>query len=168
MQSATGGKVNSMDASVYDLGIDWITPYNSTQHSIGLIFIRCADVDPRNKGKCWNQHVIAIIAGPKAPETIDPIMRLIASDFLRLQNGMQVTEAWPGENGVTHSRTFVHLVFLGVVMADTPARAKVCNGNGQNSYVGACTWCVFQGSSEGGTIRFLGYREPVRQTFVAW
>lgn len=40
---------------------------------------------------------------------------------------------------LAHARRFVHRAFLGVVLADTPARATVANGIGQTSYVGGCT-----------------------------
>lgn len=167
------------DSSVYDIGIDWIAPYNSTQHTIGLVFLRCADVNPRDKGKSWNQHVIGIIPGPKMPENLNPYMQVIVDELLRLcEEGMLVTENWEEESVSDdgagyrkHTRTFTHRVFLGVILCDTPARAKVCNGNGQNSYSGSCTWCLFQGYGEknagsGRTVRFYGYLEPIVHTMV--
>ncbi|GIM12301.1 hypothetical protein Vretimale_15674 [Volvox reticuliferus] len=285
LQQYNSGIALSPDSSIYDIGIDWITPYNSTQHSVGVIFLRCADVNPRDKGKRWNQHVIGIIPGPKMPENLSPYMELIVQDLLRLcRQGMVVTEAataaaavvtgdagaqmaagvaaatvagtdpggppfavatgdpaaaaavaaaqgvparrrrrdgpggdvaaitagagmvppmqvagdgaapahmpaagvvmqvpavgagtapvmvqgaGSGTTGTGAGRTFLHRVFLGVVLCDTPARCKVCNGNGQNSYSGACTWCLFQGSlrantGRGATVRYYGYVRPVR------
>ncbi|GFR53095.1 hypothetical protein Agub_g15806, partial [Astrephomene gubernaculifera] len=76
-RSYKDGVIFQHDSSIYDIGIDWITPYNSTQHSVGIVFIRCADVNPRDKGKSWNQHVIAIIPGPRIPSTLNPYMKII-------------------------------------------------------------------------------------------
>ncbi|EFJ44542.1 hypothetical protein VOLCADRAFT_95128 [Volvox carteri f. nagariensis] len=201
LKSYAGGIALHPDSSIYDISIDWIAPYNSTQHSIGILFIRCADMDPHNKGKIWNQRVIAIIPGPRMPSVLHPYLQPIVDDLLRLaSDGMRVSPAAapanpeaaegaaaggaggtavggmadgqaPADGDLRGTWPFQHRVFLGQVLADTPARAKVACGNGQNSRVGSCMWCLFEAHMEanvgcGATVRFRGYTQAVSQHFV--
>ncbi|EFJ39535.1 hypothetical protein VOLCADRAFT_100848 [Volvox carteri f. nagariensis] len=205
LKSYAGGIALHPDSSIYDIGIDWIAPYNSTQHSIGILFICCADMDPHNKGKIWNQGVIAIIPGPRMPSVLHPYLQPIVDDLLRLaSDGMRVSPAAapanpeaaegaaaggaggtavggmadgqaPADGDLRGTRPFQHRVFLGQVLADTPARAKVACGNGQNSRVSSCMWCLFEAHMEanvghGATVRFRGYMytQAVSQHFVKW
>lgn len=69
------------DNSLWDFGIDWLAPYISTQHSMGILFVRCADVSARDKGKKWNQHVIAIIPGPRQPDVLAPYLTALIDEL---------------------------------------------------------------------------------------
>ncbi|EFJ48375.1 hypothetical protein VOLCADRAFT_104765 [Volvox carteri f. nagariensis] len=88
LKSYAGGIALHPDSSIYDIGIDWIAPYNSTQHSIGILFIRCADMDPHNKGKIWNQGVIAIIPGPRMPSVLCGRLSIEVSTIAGLITGV--------------------------------------------------------------------------------
>ena len=45
------------EASGYDLLLDWVQPYKSMVHSMGVIGIRCTDIPARDRGKAWNVKV---------------------------------------------------------------------------------------------------------------
>ena len=55
--------VDSEDMSGYELMADWLEPYKSVAYSVGVIGIRCADIEPRNKvSDCSQQMVVTGIA----------------------------------------------------------------------------------------------------------
>lgn len=88
----TDNAVHDKDNSLWDIGIDWLSTYNSTQHTMGIVFIRCADISPRDKGKEWNQKVVAIIPGPKQPEVLLPYLSPMLSELETLASeGIKVS-----------------------------------------------------------------------------
>ncbi|GMH35009.1 hypothetical protein BSKO_02870 [Bryopsis sp. KO-2023] len=162
------GEFDGANNSIYDVLIDWTQPFDSVHHSTGIVGLRCADVDECHKGKDAFTRVVAIIPGPREPESIAPILRRICSkfaEFVEKDGGIQVTEhVQEYENGhqVVKTRTFNHRAFLTGVFADSVARQKISLWNGQNAYV-ACGWCKFEGApyqtNKKTTIYYKGYKE---------
>lgn len=129
--------------SFYDIGIDWVAPYNSTTYTIGIVFLRCVDVSNGDQCKSWNTVVIGIIPGPNQPERLSPYLEPLVAELERLGlHGMTVTETYTDADGNKQSQTFRHRVFLRCVLCDTPARSKVGAHVGHGSKYGACPWAV--------------------------
>lgn len=42
-------QVDDPDTSGYELMVDWLEPFKSVAYSVGVVGVRCADIDPRNK-----------------------------------------------------------------------------------------------------------------------
>lgn len=161
-----------IDNAHYDIGIDWVNPYNSSAYTIGIIFVRCRSVKPRNTGKAWASAVVGIIPGPRSPGILSPYLQLLVDELLLLQDkGMSVTVTDPASG---EARTFVHRAFLSAVLADTPARIKCGNHRGHASRCGACSWCRMEGvllanptsneeQRQTSTVRHKGYSAAVEQ-----
>ena len=180
------------ESSAYNQLFDFVEPFKGTKWSTGVLGIRCIDVDTRNRSKAHNVAILAVIPGPRNPAVIAPYMLRTLEAFRGLlDTGMQVRQESkqpipnPSPGTVTAARqaatqpvdecqrTVVlntHRPFLLGVLADTPARQKCANHPGVNSYLGACSYCIYQGGyvrndkNTGGAIRFLGYIQPVPQS----
>ncbi|EFJ51490.1 hypothetical protein VOLCADRAFT_87564 [Volvox carteri f. nagariensis] len=159
-----GDAVYSPHNSFYDIGVDWVQPYKSAKYSMGIMFIRCADIKEENKSKNWNCAVIGIIPGPKKPSNLGPHLSRVIDDLDRLSRiPMTVDEVYYGPDGSLICNTISHHAFLGSVMADGPARTDLGCYRGHNSIHGACPWCTFEGATapESSTARFKGYAKGV-------
>jgi hypothetical protein len=159
-----GDAVYSPHNSFYDIGIDWVQPYKSAKYSMGIVFIRCADIKEENKSKNWNCAIVGIIPGPKKPSNLGPHLSKLIYDFDRLSKvPMTVDEVYYGPDGSLVHSTIHHFAFLGAVMADGPARTDLGCYRGHNSIHGACPWCIFEGATapESSTVRFRGYYKGV-------
>jgi hypothetical protein len=55
--------------------IDYVQPYNSTQHSTGVIGIMYDDLDDRNKGKLAYMRPIILLPGPRKVTRVAPYIR---------------------------------------------------------------------------------------------
>lgn len=44
-----GFDVDCPDTSPWELLLDWLEPYKSATYSVGVVGVRCADVELRNK-----------------------------------------------------------------------------------------------------------------------
>lgn len=44
-----GFDVDDPDTSPWELLMDWLEPYKSATYSVGVVGVRCADIEPRNK-----------------------------------------------------------------------------------------------------------------------
>lgn len=163
-----------------DLLLDWLQPWSSTQYSLGVLGIRIPDVEPKNVGKNYCMKPLAIIPGPKAPNTIRPYLLRTLERFktylterlevsVPIANEPSLQPAQPHEQNPHLSKVLLRPLLTGFI-ADTPARHKVMRTLGANAYLG-CSWCVFNGSlyphngvSGPGTIYYKGYYNAVPQT----
>jgi hypothetical protein len=117
-----------------------------------------------NKSKDWNCAVVGIIPGPKKPPNVRPHLENLVDDFCVLSSkGMDVDELYTDESGSLTRQRIHHRVFLGSVLADTPARADLGGYRGCNAKRGACHWCRLEGATAPGTstARFRAYLKPV-------
>jgi hypothetical protein len=117
--------------------LDWLEPFNSIAYSVGIIGIRCADIEPRNKGKAYNVMPLVIIPGPQQPKNLRPYVEKLLTELRELSfEGMTVTQA--------HDQQEVrHHAFLSGVLADTPARIKLAMWLGVAAFL-SCGWCLNQ------------------------
>jgi hypothetical protein len=156
-----------------DLLVDWLQPYSSVSHSVGIISIRCADVSPRNLGKKSSSRIVAIIPGPKMPENANSYIIGILEEFKQaLESRMTLSVKLPcsvdGQSAGVSSVS-VRPILTGF-LADSPARSKFSLWNSANAYI-ACGWCLFEGTPEKttagdkthSTIYYRGYWKGVPQ-----
>jgi hypothetical protein len=156
--------------------LDWLEPFNSIAYSVGIIGIRCADIEPRNKGKAYNVMAVVIIPGPKQPKNLRPYVEKLLTELQELSfAGMTVTQA--------HDQKEVHHhAFLSGVLADTPARIKLAMWLGVAAFL-SCGWCLNQAvnrvpDTEAGeegfesngderrTMNPMGYCKPIMQNMA--
>jgi hypothetical protein len=98
--------------------LDWAQPYNSAQHSTGVLVIRCSSLSPLDKCRDWNLQVIAIFPGPQAPKNMDGLLRTTADAFRAgaLQGGIKLeSPVHYTLNGRRHCITKVVPVLSGIL-----------------------------------------------------
>ena len=147
---------------VYELGVDWVQPFEWKTYSLGLIFIRSWNLVGCMRSKSRFFKCLGIIPGPSEPSTspdelghsFQTYVDRIVDDFKKLETGFSVTDAL--------GRTFTHIPFLAAWSADTPAGAKVKTWEGHAGVFG-CDRCAFQGIWYHGAVRWLGYFEKSAQ-----
>ena len=62
------------DIGTFEIGLDWLEPWNSVSYSVGLVIVRDCDVEDRNLGKNENWRPLAICPGKKMPKNFQPYM----------------------------------------------------------------------------------------------
>ena len=83
------------NTSSYELMLDWLEPYNSVKYSVGVMAVRCTDIELRNQAKNYNTRLVAIFRGPKQPANLQPyIYRTIHKLRDLAHKGMTVTEKY--------------------------------------------------------------------------
>lgn len=150
------------DNGLYELGLDWVQPFEWKTYSLGLIFLRSWNLHGCMRSKSRFFKCLAIIPGPSEPPTspdqkghsFQTYVDRIVDDFTRLCTGFQVTDA--------NDRSFNHIPFLVAWSADTPAGAKIKTWEGHAGVFG-CDRCSFQGIWYHGAVRWLGYFERSAQ-----
>ena len=84
------------DFSTFQIGIDWLEPWNSVAYSVGLALIRNCDAKEENLGKKGNVRTLLLIPGRKAPKNVRPYMMRSTAAAKRLaMQGILVTERYP-------------------------------------------------------------------------
>lgn len=172
----TGGLAAELRSMHVNLHFDDVQPFDKGLHSTGVLSIQALDVEARDRGKSGNVAILAVIPGPKKPSVFAPyLFRAIDELVLLSKEGMKVKHCWrersprlPG--GVEEFVCDFELYpLLWAVLADTPARIKMCRHAGVGAYIGSCPFCVFEGvyvrnvGNKGGCMRYLGFFEPVVQ-----
>lgn len=115
------------------LHLDWVQPYNSGQHSTGILGLSCSSLAEADRSKDFNLRTVAIFPGPKQPETIDGLLERTVRVFqAALTEGILLRDG---------SR---HIPILDGLSADTPASNKVSKSTGHTSYR-LCIACRFAG-----------------------
>lgn len=157
--------------SCYELLLDWVQPYNSVHHSVGVLAIKCADLDPANLGKAQFIRTVAVIPGPNQPAKIRPYLERTMKAFnLHASHAIRVEERLLVD-GKINKRDMDHRMFLTGVHADSPARQKVAEWPGQGAYL-ACGFCDWEGQPtvttnangrQNTTIYYKGYEKRQKQ-----
>lgn len=144
--------LDSRDNSAYALGWDWFEPWTWKTHSVGVVVLRCLDIEDRYQGLKINSFPIMIMAGPRQPLNLLPFQQIIAQEFYDLgphSEGMEARSADP-------DRVFTHKVILGAINGDRPALDKVAGFTGHQSFLG-CNWCVMNSTRCEGYNAAAGY-----------
>lgn len=152
----------SGSCGLWTLHLDWVQPYNRTQHSTGILGISCSSLGDAHKSRQSNIRPLAIIPGPTSPKCIDGILRRTAIAFSVLwETGLELP------NGLG-----MHYPILDALSADQPACNKVSKAMGASSYK-PCMGCKFTGyayqlppkpgKQPTKHIFFKGYSEPAIQ-----
>ena len=170
----TAGLSAKLRSTHCNLLFDEVQPFDGKgTHSTGVLAIQVIDVDARDRGKSEMVAIIAVIPGPKKPSTMAPYLSRAIDELLVLfREGFVVEHRW--EEVTTEGVTVVCAAFklhpeLVGILADTPARLKMCGHAGVGAYIGSCPFCIFEGvyirhpSGYGGTMRYIGFWEPVVQ-----
>lgn len=155
LQQATNGAVLRPTTSIYELGFDWVKVYNHRQHSVGIVGIRIADVDPITHAKWQSYHPVAIWPGPELPKDMAPYMSPLAEELATLAPdgpGMQLND------GI--QAAFTHHVVISGIYCDTQARGKVAMSMMSAAAILGCYFCWLCGIRQNDQTLFLGYSEP--------
>ena len=92
----SGSQQLHSDFSAFQIGIDWLEPWNSVAYSVGLALIRNCDAKEENLGKKGNVRTLLLIPGRKAPKNVRPYMIRSTNAANRLaMEGITVTERYP-------------------------------------------------------------------------
>ena len=92
----SGSQQLHSDFSAFQIGIDWLEPWNSVAYSVGLALIRNCDGKEENLGKKGNVRTLLLIPGRKAPKNVRPYMiRSTAAANRLAMEGIRVTERYP-------------------------------------------------------------------------
>jgi len=154
LNERTVGLAAHDNTSLYGLGCDWVKIFNFKDYSIGIVGLRCEDMEAAYMGKQEFHMPVMIISGPDLPRSVDGYFEVIGLELEKLwKEGMVVTPAGDG-------RSFTHHVLLGSITADFPARAKIGNFAGSASAYLACHNCTFCGTRQNNRMLFLGYTGP--------
>ena len=154
LNERTAGLAAQENTSLYGLGCDWVKIFNSKDYSIGIVGLRCEDMEAAYMGKEEFHVPVMIISGPDLPRSVDGYFEVIGLELEKLwKEGMLVTPAGGG-------RAFTHRVLLGSITADFPARAKIGNFAGSPPAYLACHFCTFCGTRQENRTLFLGYTRP--------
>lgn len=143
---------------MYVLGVDWFEPFDYKTHSTGVVFLKCLDFEDRFQGVATNIFPLMIIQGPKEPHNMVVYLRIVADEFKKFgpgSSGMRVLDSATNEE-------FNHIVVLGGILGDTPARQKFGGFAGHGAHLG-CPYCVMNSTPVWGhRIRYwLGFSKPV-------
>lgn len=85
--------LDPQQCAIYELGIDWIQPFNHCTHSTGVVVIRCKEQPDNLVARSVNCAVLMLLPGPREHRNMNSVFKLVAEDMARLQDsGMQV---WP-------------------------------------------------------------------------
>uniref|UniRef100_V5GTT2 Uncharacterized protein n=1 Tax=Kalmanozyma brasiliensis (strain GHG001) TaxID=1365824 RepID=V5GTT2_KALBG len=127
------------------LSIDWFTPFKgrySGWHSSGAILMRIDNI-PKNTisldRKCAGIHLVGLLPGPKEQDVkmLTPFLQLITDELKMLyRDGIRIKTA-------RHPEGRELKVKLGMIVADSPARAKVGGLLGQRFKGKGCPYCLF-------------------------
>lgn len=149
-------RMDDKTVSLYGVGFDFGQIYNHKKYSMGIIAMRCEDLPGKLISKRRFTLPLAIIPGPKEPEHLDVYFQPIIAEFKELQNGMKVEVDRDGVLQEEH-----HTPILSTLYADMPARCKLAKAMGSAAAVLGCQFCWLNGTSVGGTTRFLAYLNAV-------
>lgn len=163
----TGGALFSSSNSSYSLFVDAFQVYKNKSHSIGVVFLRCDDLDYVTRSKRQLHVPIMVIPGPHQPDVSWIYMDLIANDFAKWGpdgDGYLVTPAIKASNGcIQRGAPFRHKVLLSGIDGDTPAAQWVGQFvKSSNAYL-SCFYCKFCGDYDGTQKKMVygGYTTPV-------
>jgi hypothetical protein len=147
--SLTNGALFAFENSSYSLFVDAFQCYKNKTHSIGVVFLRCDDLDYVTRSKRSLHVPIMVIPGPTQPDASWIYMDLIANDFAKWGpdgEGHLVIPAVQASNGcIQRGAPFRHKVLLSGIDGDTPAAQWVGQFvKSSNSYL-SCFYCKFCG-----------------------
>ena len=90
------------DIGTYEIGLDWLEPWNSVNYSTGLVIIRDCDVEARNLGKNNNWRPLLLAIGPNLQKNFQPyMMRTSATAKVLAMTGVTIHELTPTNLGPT-------------------------------------------------------------------
>jgi len=123
------------DSSAYHVLLDWVQPYNSVQHSTGVLAIQCTDTPSEHLGKVFNRRIIAVTPGKlKCGRSMLLRTLTVMKSLATGDKTLQVTEQYRNGHGDLVRREFNHIPYLTGFKADSPARwvmytinKQVCN-----------------------------------------
>ncbi|KAE8228469.1 hypothetical protein CF326_g6598 [Tilletia indica] len=122
------------------LGLDWFTPYhssNTASYTIGVLSIRIDNLPPLKRYRPEHMHVVAILPGPRQTSTngLEAAFRPLIEELRQLYDGVLME---------VHGYPIQRLVRarLTMVLGDTPARAKMAGFPSHSQNDQWCGWCT--------------------------
>ena len=138
------------------LNVDWFTPYERSQYSVGVIYLTVLNLPRSMRYKLENVLVIGCIPGPKEPKHhINTYLTFMVYELEELWSGIHVTI--PG----TYITTIVRAALICMV-CDVPACRKVCGFTGFQAKLG-CSKCLklFPSESFGDKLDYSGFNRSL-------
>ena len=139
------------------LNVDWFTPYEHTQYSVGVIYLIVANLPRSERYKLENVLVVGCIPGPKEPKhSINTYLSFMVDELEVLWDaGIQVSVN-------TNPTPITIRAALVAVVCDIPACRKVCGFTGFQAKLG-CSKClkIFPSGSFGEKLDYSGFDRSV-------
>lgn len=151
---------------VYSLHFDWVqvTRIGKKPYSVGLIVLRCDDVEESKLNTDPWAMPLMVIPGPDEPRCMDIHWEIIRSQFYDYSEGDQEMNVSYREDGILHE--FVHKPFLVRVCCDAMARHKImCSRPAASLHT--CPWCWVE-SSPSERSKVFGYAKPIQHQVFNW
>lgn len=145
------GFMDREEVGLWEIGYDWVEPYNSCKYSTGIVTLQCASLNEEDRHKAFNCKVVALIPGPQIPGNLEPYLQRTLNVFKECGWEAKASAKLPN-----------HMPFLSGVAADTPARCKWSHEMGVGAYRG-CGTCLFTGTRSGNCMCYKGFLDPALQ-----
>ena len=117
------------------LNVDWFTPYEHSQYSVGVIYLVIANLSRCERYKLENVLVVGCIPGPSEPKhSITTYLSFVVNELEKLWDGIPFY--------VDSNRIPITIrAALVAVVCDIPACRKVCGFTGFQAKLG-CSKCL--------------------------
>lgn len=151
---------------VYSLHFDWVQVcrMGKKSNSVGMIVLRCDDVEESKLNKDEWSMPLMVIPGPKEPPSMDIHWQIIKSQFHAYSTGAKdLTIKYRDEEG-THEYT--HRPFLVRACCDAVARHKLLHCRNAAAKL-VCPWC-WTTSSDDKKSKIFGYAAPISSPVYDW
>jgi hypothetical protein len=87
LNERTAGLVAHDNTSLYGLGCDWVKIFNFKDYSIGIVGLRCEDMEAAYMGKQEFHMPVMIISGPDLPRSVDGYFEVIGLELEKTMEG---------------------------------------------------------------------------------
>jgi hypothetical protein len=160
------GEAFQPNNGVYSLHFDWVqvTKIGKKPYSVGLIVLRCDDVEESKLNTDEWAMPLMVIPGPQEPSCMDIHWEIIRSQFHEYSEGGRELKIAYKESGVLHE--FTHKPFLVRVCCDAIARHKIMYSRPAAS-LHVCPWCWIESSTQEKS-KVFGYLKPVKHALFNW
>ena len=93
------------------MNIDWFQPYESTQYSIGIVYLSVFNLPREIRNKIGNIIVCSVIPGPHEPSNMNSILEPMVEELQQLWSGVDVDTVHGGKKGLEPRSYVIHVIF---------------------------------------------------------
>ena len=160
------GEAFQYENGVYSLHFDWVQVcrMGRKSYSVGMIVLRCDDVEESKLNTDEWSMPLMVIPGPKEPPSMDIHWQIIQSQFDEYSTGSRnLTISYTDRD---NAHEYVHRPFLVRVCCDAVARHKLLKCRHASAKL-VCPWC-WTTSSNTDKSRIYGYASRVVSPEYNW